>query len=627
VILGEVFFSNSQISCVIFNLDFKICGTLTENMSTRGSSGSVGFDFNSEQGVLVVLQSIRASEIGAKEQRELRDLVFSYAHSRGDAGLRNELEKRLTQLGITPVSLQKNQKASNTPKEVVSGRRPTPTFKVTHRAPTKVETPEIPPQKAKVDTPIAPPNSVTAPVRETTFIPHNITEPVRDKTNDLPTAPPTAISPEPQSVAVKITPRIPGQGAENLPDNTQPTPTTALGTQSVDQNQVPKQTPNQVSKQPEEIKSRPQVGKSPDSDPIQAIDQNPQLQMYLDRIRDIKTDINARVGNPVNLVDIDNETGREYMSALLEAMKQISAGGNPVGAMQRLEVAYKKALTVIAPELASEEKNKTTSAPTGFDFNPPTQVVAEQVNNDTVPIPSNINTQLDQKIPSTRINVKPAQEIEVSSDHSPSNHTSAVAFVPPKKIIEEVTSKAPGPKNELVLDPHVFDVYEPETEPVKVSVTPPVASDTETVKISSSRFNLGSVADATPLKKPDMLPTADEVNTAEAGVDPLHTKEVDDGLTQLLMEWSLFNKSGFLGRGPKGREHPLFIQLASMPIPLILSGRFEGSAPHIMQSVSDYMNGWRYEQGVVYTENEPFEHYLRRVIRHIIDWQRKKKQA
>ena len=42
----------------------------------------------------------------------------------------------------------------------------------------------------------------------------------------------------------------------------------------------------------------------------------------------------------------------------------------------------------------------------------------------------------------------------------------------------------------------------------------------------------------------------------------------------------------------------------------------------IKQSVTDYMNGWRYEQGLTYQQGETFEHYLRRVIRHILDLQK-----
>lgn len=596
-------------------------------MSTRGSSGDVDFDFNSEQGVLSILQSIRASEIGTKEQRELRDIVFSYAHSRGDAGLRNELEKRLTQLGITPVSPQRNQKASDTLKEVVSGRRPTPTFKVTHRAPTKVATPEISPQQAKVDTPItstAPVNSVSASAGETTFIPHNIPESVSSTDDNLPTAPPTTPS-EPRAVPVKITPRIPDQSDEKVPTNTPRHPATAPKAQSAIKNQIPKQKLGQT----DEIKNRPQVDKLADNNPIQVIDQNPQLQVYLDRIRDIKTDINTRVGNPVNLVDIDNETGREYMSALLEAMKQISGGNNPVDAMQRLETSYKKALSIISPDTTADNNTQTNQVLNELRTVPSIQNVAVPANH----IPTNLtntNFESDKPEQSKSTYVKPLQ---VARDLQDQAQPKSESPIPPavteqdEEVTEQAVAEVPVSKKVTPLETDSLSIYEPEPESVKVTISPPVANDIEAVKISSSRFNLGSVADAPPLKNPEVLPTAGEVNTAEVGADPLYTKEVDDGLTQLLMEWPLFNKSGFLGRGPKGREHPLFIQLASMPIPLILSGRFEGSEPYIMQSVSDYMNGWRYEQGVVYTENEPFEHYLRRVVKHIIDWQRKKKKA
>ena len=126
---------------------------------------------------------------------------------------------------------------------------------------------------------------------------------------------------------------------------------------------------------------------------------------------------------------------------------------------------------------------------------------------------------------------------------------------------------------------------------------------------------------AAPLRTLQELPTTDDLQKASIVGDPLYTKEVDDGLHQLLSEWSLFKKSGLFGTGPHGRQHPIFLKIADIPLPLILSGRFEGSTQEIKQSITDYMNGWRYEQGIVYEQNETFEQYLRRVIRHIIDLQ------
>jgi hypothetical protein len=117
------------------------------------------------------------------------------------------------------------------------------------------------------------------------------------------------------------------------------------------------------------------------------------------------------------------------------------------------------------------------------------------------------------------------------------------------------------------------------------------------------------------------VPTLDSSRTGATVGDPFYSKEVDDGLDQLLSEWSIFKKSGLFGTGPKGREHPLFKKMAELQIPLLLAGRFEGATQEIKQSVTDYMNGWRYEQGLIYQQGETFEHYLRRVIRHILDLQ------
>jgi len=104
--------------------------------------------------------------------------------------------------------------------------------------------------------------------------------------------------------------------------------------------------------------------------------------------------------------------------------------------------------------------------------------------------------------------------------------------------------------------------------------------------------------------------------------DALFTQQVDDGLNQLLSDWTLFKKSGLFGTGPKGSEHPLYLKIKDLQIPLLLAGRFDGATREIKQSIADYMNGWRYEQGIIYEQGETFDHYLRRVIRHILDLQK-----
>jgi hypothetical protein len=148
------------------------------------------------------------------------------------------------------------------------------------------------------------------------------------------------------------------------------------------------------------------------------------------------------------------------------------------------------------------------------------------------------------------------------------------------------------------------------------------AADTNTRGASAHKQS--SLADLDKLKQPSDLPTASSLKTSTVSGDPLFTKEVTDGLQQLLIEWPLFKKSGLFGTGPKGLEHPLFKKISNLPIPLLLAGRFEGATQEIKQSITDYMNGWRYEQGIIYQQGETFEHYLRRVIRHILDLQNKR---
>ena len=107
-----------------------------------------------------------------------------------------------------------------------------------------------------------------------------------------------------------------------------------------------------------------------------------------------------------------------------------------------------------------------------------------------------------------------------------------------------------------------------------------------------------------------------------ASTDPLFVPDVSSGLQQLLSEWNLFKSSGIFGTGPSGMDHPLYKKLGGLTMAAVIAGRFEGATPQIKQSITDYMNGWRYEEGVVHEHAETFEHYLRRVIKHILDKQK-----
>ena len=144
------------------------------------------------------------------------------------------------------------------------------------------------------------------------------------------------------------------------------------------------------------------------------------------------------------------------------------------------------------------------------------------------------------------------------------------------------------------------------------------------------------VADIAPVAKEKQLKELMDARTAameaseadrvaEAKKNPLMAEDVTSGLQQLLAEWKLFKSSGIFGTGPSGHEHPLYKKLSGLTMAAVLAGRFEGASNDIKQSITDYMNGWRYEEGVTHEPGETFENYLRRVIRHILDKQKEGK--
>lgn len=361
----------------------------------------------------------------------------------------------------------------------------------------------------------------------------------------------------------------------------------------VEENIVPKPAPVVATVAPvmEEapVQSIPVV-----SSPVSTPDQ----QQFLERIREIKSLVNDKVGNPVNLVDIDNEVGREYMGALLDAMKKLNSGSSAVSAMKRLEEAY----VSVENTLQTHSVVANTVAP---------QVVAPPK---PIPVQVQVPTPISTPTPVPKV---PTAEVAFQPPETPAPF---IPFTPPTPEVASVPVQAV---------PRVWPVSQPvQTTPVVTQTyAAPEAPVSQITKMQAevlrapitSQFS--SLADL--VEKPHTpydLPTTKTVNASTVG-DPLYTQEVEEGLNQLMSEWSIFKKSGLFGTGPKGKDHPLFKKMATLQIPLLLAGRFDGATQEIKQSVTDYMNGWRYEQGLIYEKGETFEHYLRRVIRHILDLQ------
>lgn len=328
--------------------------------------------------------------------------------------------------------------------------------------------------------------------------------------------------------------------------------------------------------------------------------QAPVNAVYLDRIREIKSIVNTKVGNPVNLVDIDNQVGREYMSALLEAMKKLSGGipGQLDLAMKRLEVAF------VEVEKAIEVHNKTAKIDTAKPESVPEK---ESENFPTLANNFAVNKPVQNATPLTLAeNVKTQPTTTISRVENTTATRPEISVSDPMKVAENIVASS------------VVSVPPP---PIRPQPTP-TPTQVETPEVSG--FKAKSVLNEDPLAKPTDLPLTKPTENKVEITDPLYANDVSAGLDQLLSEWSIFKKSGLFGTGPKGKDHPLFKKIADLQIPLLLAGRFEGSTQEIRQSITDYMNGWRYEQGIIYENGETFEKYLRRVIKHILDLQKKR---
>jgi hypothetical protein len=539
------------------------------SVMSNDSSLVGAFNLNTQAGVMSVLAAVRASQISPADKNDIRDLVFLYTNGGGDASVRIALEQKLAAHNIAPVVMQKSGAVA--PVLPFGTYRPTPSFK----APAPVSAPTPIPNPVPVQAPVAPQPSV---LPETP-----VAQPA-----PAPVPPVQPVAPIPQAMPVPAAPVIPPAPAQVVPPPVMPSP-------------VPPPIP-----QPAPV---PLVQPAPAATSVSGAPE----AAYLERIRQIKTAVNSKVGNPVNLVDINNEIGREYMNALLEAMKKLGSGAvSEMGpAMQRLEATF----AAVEVAIEKHQAGKTVSAPTPTPTSAPTPVAPSQPAAAPVP-PSNPPAEPSYVVAAEVAPVVPAP--------------AAITRPVPRPVVEEVAPVAPLPSRPAP------EVSTPRVPIMDVPLPPrPIPQQSEPASIGPSGYDAvlpspapvaPTLADAAKARTPQDLPAAADVQTGAQG-DTLFTKEVDDGLDQLLSDWSLFKKSGIFGTGPKGREHPLFKKLAGLQVPLLLAGRFDGATQEIRQSITDYMNGWRYEQGIIYQPGETFEKYLRRVIRHILNLQSKRGNA
>lgn len=423
-----------------------------------------------------------------------------------------------------------------------------------------------------------------------------------------------ALEKQPQlSSLLGIKPEAPKVPAGNSLGRTRPAPSFAVVAPS------PKPAPEEVKPTPEAVKPIPEPVKEPEvvapPPPTPEPAKAPEVvaapppapepaPMAVDtnvkaRIDAIKHDINGKVGNPVNLINADETIGREYMSALLSAMKQASVGGG-AEALTRLDTAYQAALKLISekglaaapatPAPKPEEPPKVEAVPAPVE--PPPPPPPEPVPEIKPPPPPPVQSEGLYHRPSDELD-----QAEAKAEEKPSSFASRF-FKSEEKKVEEKAPAAPQAVNIRKIEP----VAEPERlKPLKDTATGLPEKMAE-LKAAGAKREAEAKKPITDLKSP----------------------EIEAGMRQLLSEWSLFKKSGFLGTGPSGIDHPLYKKLAGLPMAAVVSGRFEGVTPEIKRQLSDYMTGWRYEQGIMHEMGETFDNYLRRVIRQVLERQRTK---
>lgn len=113
--------------------------------------------------------------------------------------------------------------------------------------------------------------------------------------------------------------------------------------------------------------------------------------------------------------------------------------------------------------------------------------------------------------------------------------------------------------------------------------------------------------------------TPEGTNAVVSETPDLMSPEVTSGLKRLLNEWPFFKKSGVLGFGPGGIEHPMYKKVADIPVRSVINGRWNEPDQELIEEVRDKVGGWRREQNIEPKEEETFEMYLRRVIATILN--------
>lgn len=576
------------------------------SLSNHKASASKEFDLRNWRGLTDLLRVGRESIPDPRAYAEFRNLVLGYAQRGGDAEIRRNIDTIVATFSKNKVSSETSEKKLEV-KPVVSTPAPTPKPEpVAIVAERKVVNPE--PVKVVEPTPVTP--AVSASTRPSLGIP---TRRMQPRFNNVPT----------QAF-------IPKEVSDIVPPPPSPSAMSSNASVSEESDRAVLEEENK-----DEIKSEDAL--------LELKHEAPKTQEeYKARITEIKHLVHEKVGNPVALMGAHNAHGKKYMTALLSALKATSAGSldEMHDALEVLEHVT-KALLDDAPL-----EDEILPEPKGSVIEPLPVSVADMVEENITPAATQKEVIPEVVVPEEKpIRHFTPQEIVEDNSQSEREAEDESLTPPPQTVIEQKPKAVPEPiimKEEGRVPLHKYSVSEmlaskSSHEPVqRVSAesdahvdakrwqTPEVIEEkpyiTSVLGEEAHHPRTKHVYKAVSVADPEVIKEVIGIDTQKVTTEQteLYSPKITEALQQLLHEWSIFGGSGLFGIGPGGAEHPLYIRLSLLSMGELLAGRWEKADPKLIKVIKQYVDAWRHEQGIAYTIDETFEHYLRRVVQKIL---------
>lgn len=147
-----------------------------------------------------------------------------------------------------------------------------------------------------------------------------------------------------------------------------------------------------------------------------------------------------------------------------------------------------------------------------------------------------------------------------------------------------------------------------------VSAPPPPPANDQVSPAVSAAPGVPPVAPPQPAVVAEPVPAPAPSRPESANDNALMGEAIEKGLSDLLSSWDIFEKSGLIGMGPSGKDHPTYQKIAQLPMGKITTGEWEGRDMSVVANINEYIAGWQTEQGITPDPTETFDHYLRRVI-------------